>query len=98
GVHYTTAKAAVLGLTRGSAEEGAPFGVTVNSICPGLFETEMTIAAVGPGQLGRYAREFPVRRLGRASEVAALVSFLCGDEAGYITGAAIDINGGDLMV
>jgi NAD(P)-dependent dehydrogenase (short-subunit alcohol dehydrogenase family) len=98
GAHYTTAKAAVLGLTRATAKELAPHGITVNAVCPGLFDTEMTRSTVGAEALARYAEGFPVPRLGRPDEVAALVAFLCGEEAGYITGAALDVNGGDLMV
>jgi NAD(P)-dependent dehydrogenase (short-subunit alcohol dehydrogenase family) len=98
GAHYTTAKAAVLGLTRASAKELAPHGITVNAVCPGLFATEMTLRTVSADALARYADGFPIQRLGRPDEVAALVGFLCGEEAAYITGAALDINGGDLMV
>lgn len=98
GAHYTAAKAAVLGLTRALAKETASQGITVNAVCPGLFETEMTVRTVGPERLREYAATFPVPRLGRAEEVAALVAFLTGDDAAYITGAAVDINGGDLMV
>jgi NAD(P)-dependent dehydrogenase (short-subunit alcohol dehydrogenase family) len=98
GAHYTTAKAALLGLTRAVAHETAGAGVTVNSICPGLFETEMVTATIDEESRQRYARSFPVGRLGRPDEVAALVAFLCSEDAAYITGAALDINGGDLMV
>jgi 3-oxoacyl-[acyl-carrier protein] reductase len=98
GAHYTSAKAAVLGLTRAIAKECAADGVTVNAVCPGLFDTEMTRITVGRERLERYAASFPIPRLGEPGEVAALVAFLCGDEAGYITGAALDVNGGDLMV
>lgn len=98
GAHYTCAKTALLGLTRAVAHEVAPHGVTVNAVCPGLFETKMVTAATTPAALESYARSFPVGRLGQPAEVGALVSFLCSPDAGYITGAAIDINGGDLMV
>jgi NAD(P)-dependent dehydrogenase (short-subunit alcohol dehydrogenase family) len=98
GAHYTTAKAALLGMTRALAKELAPHGVTVNAICPGLFATEMTLQTVDAATLARFAADFPIARLGRPEEVAALVAFLCGEEAAYITGAALDINGGDLMV
>ncbi len=98
GAHYTAAKAGVLGLTRALAKESAPFGVTVNAVCPGLIDTEMTRHTCSAEALEAFAASFPVPRLGSPSEVAALVAFLCGPDAAYITGAALDINGGDLMV
>lgn len=98
GAHYTAAKAAVLGLTRALAKESAEHGICVNAICPGLIDTEMARETCGEDRLGAYAASFPIRRLGQPDEVAALVAFLCSQEADYITGAAFDINGGDLMV
>jgi 3-oxoacyl-[acyl-carrier protein] reductase len=98
GAHYTAAKAGVLGLTRAIAKEVADRGVTVNAICPGLFDTEMVRANTSRQDMMRYAAGFPVPRLGQPDEVAELVAYLCSDEAGYITGASIDINGGDLMI
>jgi 3-oxoacyl-[acyl-carrier protein] reductase len=98
GVHYTTAKTALLGLTRATAKELAPHGVTVNAVCPGLFATQMTLATVSAETLQRYADWFPIKRLGRPDEVAAAVAYLCSEDAAYVTGAALDVNGGDLMV
>jgi NAD(P)-dependent dehydrogenase (short-subunit alcohol dehydrogenase family) len=98
GAHYTAAKAGVLGLTRALAKESASFGITVNAVCPGLIDTDMARENCTSEALATYAASFPVQRLGEPAEVAALVSFLCGSEAAYITGAALDINGGDLMV
>ena len=97
GVHYTAAKAGVLGLTRGMAKEVAPFGITVNAICPGLIDTEMARENCTPEQLRAYEESFPIPRLGTPEEVAQLIIFLATDAA-YITGASIDINGGDLMM
>ena len=97
GVHYTAAKAGVLGLTRGMAKEVAPFGITVNAICPGLIDTEMARENCTPAQLRAYEESFPIPRLGAPEEVAQLIVFLATDAA-YITGASIDINGGDLMM
>ncbi len=97
GVHYTAAKAGVLGLTRGMAKEVAPFGITVNAICPGLIDTEMARENCSPEQLRAYEESFPIPRLGTPEEVAQLIVFLSTDAA-YITGASIDINGGDLMM
>ena len=98
GAHYTAAKAGVLGLTRALANETAKLGITVNAICPGLINTDMARENCTPEKLAAYAESFPVGRLGEPDEVAALVAFLCSSDAAYITGAALDINGGDLMV
>ena len=97
GVHYTAAKAGVLGLTRGMAKEVAPFGITVNAICPGLIDTEMARENCSPERLRAYEESFPIPRLGTPEEIAQLIVFLATDAA-YITGASIDINGGDLMM
>jgi len=98
GAHYTTSKAALLGLTRAAAKELGPYGITVNAICPGLFDTELTRENASPADLAAYARSFPIQRLGHPVEVADLICFLASSQAGYITGASLDINGGDLMV
>lgn len=98
GAHYTAAKTGLVGLTRAVAKEFAPAGITVNTVCPGLIDTPMAHALCSDERLSQYARSFPVGRLGKSAEVADLVAFLCSDSAAYITGAAIDINGGDLMV
>ena len=97
GAHYTTAKAGVLGFTRALAKEMAPFGITANSVCPGLIDTEMVRTNCSPERLRAYEESFPISRLGTPDEVARLVLFLVAD-APYMTGAAIDINGGDLMI
>ena len=97
GAHYTTAKAGVLGFTRALAKEMAPFGITANSVCPGLIDTEMVRTNCTPERLQAYEESFPISRLGTPDEVARLVLFLIA-EAPYMTGAAIDINGGDLMI
>lgn len=98
GAHYTTSKAALLGLTRAAAKELGPYGITVNAVCPGLIDTELTRENASPSDLASHARNFPIQRLGEAVEVADLICFLASDQAGYITGASFDINGGDLMV
>ena len=97
GAHYTAAKAGVLGFTRALAKEVAPFGITVNAICPGLIDAEMVRAECTPEQISAYEVSFPISRLGQPYEIAQLVLFLTTDAA-YITGASIDINGGDLMI
>lgn len=98
GAHYTAAKAGILGLTRHMASEVAGVGITVNAVCPGLIETAMIHATISTERMAEYARSFPIPRLGTPEEVAAVVRFLVSADAAYITGASIDINGGDLMV
>lgn len=98
GAHYTAAKAGILGLTRHMAKESAPYGINVNAVCPGLIDTEMVRKNVSSSRLTAYERSFPISRLGTPAEVAALVFFLVSEESSYITGASIDINGGDLMI
>jgi NAD(P)-dependent dehydrogenase (short-subunit alcohol dehydrogenase family) len=98
GAHYTAAKAGVLGFTRHLAKEVAADGITVNAVCPGLIDTEMVRATIDDARCDAYARSFPIPRLGLPEEVAELVAFLASDRAAYITGASLDINGGDLMI
>ncbi len=98
GAHYTASKAAVLGITRASALELAPHGITVNAVCPGMIDTEMIRSAWPPERINAYVPSIPLQRLGQPSEVAELVAFLASESAGYITGAAVDITGGELMV
>lgn len=98
GPHYTAAKAGVLGLTRAAAKELAPHGITVNAVCPGLINTEMVQAEISDARMKEYEDSFPISRAGRPEEVAELVAFLASDRAAYITGASLDINGGDLMI
>jgi 3-oxoacyl-[acyl-carrier protein] reductase len=98
GAHYTAAKAGILGFTRHLAKEVAGDGITVNAVCPGLIDTEMVRATIDDARCAAYAASFPIPRLGRPDEVAELVAFLASDRAAYITGASLDINGGDLMI
>lgn len=98
GAHYTASKAAVLGLTRAVAKETAGYGVTVNAVCPGLIDTEMTRLTISAQETRAYAQSFPIPRLGEPEEVADMIAFLVSDKAAYVTGASLDINGGDLMV
>jgi len=95
---YTASKHAVLGLTRHLAMEEASYGITVNAVCPGLIDTEMVQAEVDEARKNAYISSFPISRLGEPSEVAELVAFIASDRAAYITGQALDISGGDLMV
>ncbi|MFH1969909.1 MAG: 3-oxoacyl-ACP reductase family protein [Verrucomicrobiota bacterium] len=98
GVHYTASKAAVLGITRAVAKEMAGHGITCNAVCPGLIDTSMVRQTVPAEKIRAYEQSFPISRLGTPNEVADLVLFLSSDESAYITGASIDINGGDLMM
>ncbi len=98
GAHYTASKAAVLGLTRHTARETAPYGINVNAVAPGSMDTEMVRELATPEQLAQEEANIPMGRLGTTQDEANLVTFLVSDEASYITGATIDINGGDLMI
>jgi NAD(P)-dependent dehydrogenase (short-subunit alcohol dehydrogenase family) len=98
GAHYTASKAALLGLTRAAAKELGKFGITVNAICPGMIDTELTREHADAALLERLAAGYPVPRLGTAGEVADLICFIASEGAGYITGTSLDITGGDLMM
>jgi NAD(P)-dependent dehydrogenase (short-subunit alcohol dehydrogenase family) len=98
GAHYTTSKTGLLGLTRAAAKELGRFGITVNAVCPGMIDTELTRESATDERLEKLASGFPVPRLGTAIEVADLICFAASEQAAYITGASLDINGGDLMM
>jgi 3-oxoacyl-[acyl-carrier protein] reductase len=98
GAHYTTSKAAVLGLTRHTAREAAPFNINVNAVAPGSMDTEMVRSLASAEQIERERHKIPLRRLGTAQDEADLVAFLCSDEASFIAGATVDINGADLLL
>ena len=98
GAHYTTSKAAILGLTRHTAREAAPYGINVNATAPGSMDTERVRERASDEHLERERRKIPLRRLGTAQDQASLVAFLCSDEASYIAGATVDINGADLLL
>ena len=92
-VHYSAAKAGLIGLTKALAREEGPSGITVNCVAPGVIDTDM-MAAFTPGDKAALAEETPVGRLGNAQEVARALLFLAGEEAGYITGQVFGVNGG----
>jgi len=98
GAHYTSSKTGLLGLTRAAAKELGKYGITVNAVCPGMIDTELTRESAPADVLERLAGSYPVPRLGTALEVADLICFAASERAGYITGASLDINGGDLMM
>lgn len=96
GAHYAAAKAGVICLTKSFALQSAPFGINVNCVCPGPIDTEMT-KAWGDEFNRAYADKIPFKRYGRPRDVAEAVCFLASDEAEYITGEILDVNGGMLM-
>jgi NAD(P)-dependent dehydrogenase (short-subunit alcohol dehydrogenase family) len=96
GVHYAASKAGLLGLTWSLARLYAPFGITSNAIAPATVETDLT--RDWPVQeLDRIRRSIPLGRLAQASDVAAAAVFIASEEAGFITGEVLDVNGGFLM-
>lgn len=95
-VNYAAAKSGIHGFTKALAQEGARAGVTVNAIAPGYIDTEM-VAAVPEDVLQKIVARIPVGRLGHAAEIARGVAFLCAEEAGFITGSTLSINGGQHM-
>lgn len=95
-VNYAAAKSGIHGFTKALAQEGAGVGITVNAIAPGYIDTDM-VAAVPPNVLEKIVAKIPVGRLGKADEIARGVLFLVGDDAGFITGSTLSINGGQHM-
>jgi acetoacetyl-CoA reductase len=95
-VNYAAAKSGIHGFTKALAQEGARAGITVNAIAPGYIDTDM-VAAVPEDVLAKIVARIPVGRLGKAEEIARGVAFLCAEEAGFITGSTLSINGGQHM-
>ncbi|MGZ5702990.1 MAG: acetoacetyl-CoA reductase [Burkholderiales bacterium] len=95
-VNYAAAKSGIHGFTKALAQEGARFGITVNAIAPGYIDTDM-VAAVPENVLEKIVARIPVGRLGHADEIARGVSFLCSENAGFVTGSTMSINGGQHM-
>lgn len=95
-VNYAAAKSGIHGFTKALAQEGAKFGVTVNAIAPGYIDTDM-VAAVPAPVLEKIVAKIPVGRLGHAEEIARGVAFLTSDNAGFMTGSTMSINGGQHM-
>ena len=95
-VNYAAAKSGIHGFTKALAQEGASKGITVNAIAPGYIATEM-VRAVPENVLEKIVATIPVGRLGEASEIARAVNFLVADDAGFITGSTLSINGGQHM-
>jgi acetoacetyl-CoA reductase len=95
-VNYSSAKAGLIGFTKALALENARKGITVNCICPGYVDTDM-VAAMSEKALEATLAQIPVGRLGKAGEIGALVAYLSSDDAGFMTGAVLAINGGQYM-
>ncbi|PMQ00902.1 MAG: beta-ketoacyl-ACP reductase [Dictyoglomus sp. NZ13-RE01] len=94
--NYSASKAGIIGFTKTVARELASRGITVNAVAPGFIETEMT-ESIAPDLKDLYLKQIPLQRFGKPEEVANLVKFLASEEAGYITGAVINIDGGLAM-
>ncbi|MFL5237964.1 MAG: acetoacetyl-CoA reductase [Rhizomicrobium sp.] len=95
-VNYAAAKSGIHGFTKALAQEGAAKGVTVNAIAPGYIDTDM-VSAVPANVLEKIVARIPVGRLGKANEIARGVLFLVADDAGFVTGSTMSINGGQHM-
>jgi 3-oxoacyl-[acyl-carrier protein] reductase len=96
GLAYSASKAGLIGLTMGMARHVAEFGITVNAVAPGTTRSPI-VAQFSSEQLEALRQRIPVRRLGEPKDTAAVVGFLASDEAGFITGAVVDVNGGMFM-
>ena len=95
-VNYAAAKSGIHGFTKALAQEGARSGITVNAIAPGYIDTDM-VAAVPEEVLAKIVARIPVNRLGKADEIARGVAFLVDENAGFVTGSTLSINGGQHM-
>lgn len=95
---YVASKLGLIGLTREAARELAPYNIRVNAVCPGVIETEMTARLrADPEMMQRWLADIPQGRLGQPQEVVGVVLFLCSPAASYLTGQAINVDGGKVM-
>jgi 3-oxoacyl-[acyl-carrier protein] reductase len=95
---YVASKMGLIGLTREAARELAPYGIRVNAVCPGVIETEMTADLTqNESVVKRWKEEIPLTRLGQPEEIAYVVLFLCSEASRYLTGQAINVDGGKVM-
>jgi 3-oxoacyl-[acyl-carrier protein] reductase len=94
--NYAASKAGLIGLTKSLAQELASRNITVNAVAPGFVETDMT-ASLSDAVKAKITESVPLKRIGKPEDVAAAVKFLAGDDAGYITGHVLDVNGGMFM-
>jgi 3-oxoacyl-[acyl-carrier protein] reductase len=96
GVHYTASKAGIIGLTRQLAHEVSPHGININVVCPSQTLTDMLKQSMSEADLKKLSAEIPLRRLATPSEQSLPILFLCSEASSYMTGCALDINGGQL--
>ena len=95
---YVASKMGLIGLTREAAREFSPYNIRVNAVCPGVIETEMTAALrQNEAMVRKWLEDIPAGRLGTVDDVVSLVLFLCSDGAAYLTGQAINVDGGKVM-
>lgn len=95
---YVASKMGLIGLTREAARELAAYNIRVNAVCPGVIETEMTAALrKNTAMMNKWLEDIPMSRLGKPDDVAGLVLFLCSGAAAYLTGQAINVDGGKVM-
>jgi len=97
GAHYTASKAGIIGFSRQLVKEVSSYGITVNCIAPGMISTKMWSDSESNDKQKQLLENIPCKRFGRPEEVAALICFISSQEAGYITGEVININGGVYM-
>ena len=98
GSHYAASKAGILGLTRQTAFELAPYNINVNAICPGIIDTPMLRGVAGPERIALLSKDIPLGRIGTTTDAVNLVAFLVSEESSFITGATFDLNGGSLII
>ena len=96
GVHYTSSKAGLIGLTRQLAQELGPKGININCVCPSQTLTPMLKRSMTDEQLSNLESNIPLRRVAQINEIVKPILFLCSEDASYIHGACLDINGGQL--
>jgi NAD(P)-dependent dehydrogenase (short-subunit alcohol dehydrogenase family) len=92
-VPYSAAKAAILGFTKALAREIADTGVTVNAVTPGAVDTNIRVGTT-PEKEAKLAADIPIGRVASTEEIAAVITFLSSQDAGYLTGTTVDVNGG----
>jgi NAD(P)-dependent dehydrogenase (short-subunit alcohol dehydrogenase family) len=98
GAHYSATKAAIIALTKSLALDWASYGIRVNCIIPGITDTAQPRVEMGDKELYASASRIPLGRIGQPEDIAGVVAFLLGDDAGYMTGQSVAVNGGSIMI